>query len=418
MQGKFITVERIEDVLSNFGYGIATPQMLFLRRILRGTNRTGSASRILVYPLSTVGGSVAFATVGSLTATALYQGARGNDVSVIISADLDTETSSPGVYAVFTVETVVDGVVRDRQTVGQYTDADNNTPGTVENLTANAWVTFSGTGALTPTAGIALTGGVTGTVSPTAYSDFLTALDAQAFNTVIYDGTDAVVKSAFADYVKERSYGTGRYCQAVMADYPSADHETVISVKNGVILADGTQMDNTQHTWWVGGATAGARNNESLTYASDPDAITPYPILSVSDMKSAVMEGSFVMFEEFGNVKVLTDGNTFTNFTPEKSGDFRKNRVIRALFSIANDFYEIFSRFFIGQVNNNEEGRDLLKAHVVGNLADKQGNNVIQNFTTDDVEVISGEDADAVVINANVQPIDAVEKIYMTVTVQ
>ena len=39
----------------------------------------------------------------------------------------------------------------------------------------------------------------------------------------------------------------------------------------------------------------------------------------------------------------------------------------------------------------------------------------VQNFVTDDVAVTKGNDSDAVVIEAAVQPVDSVEKIYITV---
>jgi hypothetical protein len=50
-------------------------------------------------------------------------------------------------------------------------------------------------------------------------------------------------------------------------------------------------------------------------------------------------------------------------------------------------------------------------------MLELQANNAIQNFITDDVEVLKGEDIDSIVVNIAVQPVDAVEKIYMTITV-
>ncbi len=41
----------------------------------------------------------------------------------------------------------------------------------------------------------------------------------------------------------------------------------------------------------------------------------------------------------------------------------------------------------------------------------------IQNFTSEDVEVLDGESIDAIVVNVSVQPLDSMEKLYMTVTV-
>ena len=39
----------------------------------------------------------------------------------------------------------------------------------------------------------------------------------------------------------------------------------------------------------------------------------------------------------------------------------------------------------------------------------------IQNFETDDITVAAGTDSDAVVVDVFVQPVDSVEKIYITV---
>jgi hypothetical protein len=46
-----------------------------------------------------------------------------------------------------------------------------------------------------------------------------------------------------------------------------------------------------------------------------------------------------------------------------------------------------------------------------------QANNGIQNFVAEDVEVLPGTAVDAVIINANIAPVDSIEKIYVTVNV-
>jgi len=46
-----------------------------------------------------------------------------------------------------------------------------------------------------------------------------------------------------------------------------------------------------------------------------------------------------------------------------------------------------------------------------------QGINAIQNFVADeDLEVLPGEEADAIVVNLYIQPVDSMEKMYMTAT--
>jgi hypothetical protein len=44
-------------------------------------------------------------------------------------------------------------------------------------------------------------------------------------------------------------------------------------------------------------------------------------------------------------------------------------------------------------------------------------NNGIQNFVAEDVEVLPGAEIDSVLININIQPVDAIERIYVSVTV-
>ena len=75
----------------------------------------------------------------------------------------------------------------------------------------------------------------------------------------------------------------------------------------------------------------------------------------------------------------------------------------------------IFESNYVGKVNNNEDGRALLKGALADYFATLQNMGAIQNFDTDDVTVAAGTDSDAVVITAAIQPVDSVEKIYITV---
>ena len=124
-----------------------------------------------------------------------------------------------------------------------------------------------------------------------------------------------------------------------------------------------------------------------------------------------------MFIDSFNTVKVCTDINTFTSITVDKQKYFSKNRVMRVLNQFCNDVYKQFSLYYIGKINNNEDGRNLLKGWIVGYLNEMQANGGIQNFEADDIQVSAGTDVDAVVVNAAIQPVDSVEKIYMTVTV-
>lgn len=382
------------------GYDITSEKAMFLREMMKGSDVTPGPIGILLYRPAGTDGAAAAATIGSLTVTALYQGVRGNDITIIVSEDPDTE----GTYD---VSTVVDGRVVDEQSVTA-----------VSGLSANAWVTFAGEGnAFTESAGTALTGGKDPAVSSADYADFLTALEPYQFDVVVYDGTDATVIQAVASFVKRVSNNIGRKCQAVMASAQTSNSEWVISVNNGVTLSDGTALTAQQATWWLGGAEAGAPYNKSLTYAQYPDAVSANPKLTNLAVDAAILAGEVVFVDDFNICRVCTDINTLTSFTVEKGKEYSKNRVMRVLNQFCNDLYKNYSMYYIGKVDNNEAGRALLKGWIVGYLNEMQANSGIQNFTPEDVTVNPGDTSDSVLVTAAIQPVDSVERIYVSVTV-
>lgn len=391
-----------EDLRPYIGYDITNEKAMFLREMMKGSDTTAGPSNILLYRPAGASGVKATATIGALTVTALYTGVRGNDISIIIQEQVDGE----GTYD---VSTVIDGSVVDEQSITN-----------LSQLTANSWVEFSGTGAeITETAGTPLTTGADPSVSSTDYANFLTVIEPYQFNTLVYDGTDPATIQAIAQFVERISNNVGQKCQAVMAGETAANcnSEFVIAVNNGVRLDDDTELTAQQATWWVGGAEAGALYYQSLTYAQYPNAVEANPKLTDAQAETAVSSGYLCFIDNFGTVKVCTDINSLTTFTVDKGQEFSKNRVMRVLMQFCNDVYEHFSNHFIGKVDNNDNGRNLLRGWIVGYLNEMQANNGIQNFTAEDVTVSAGNSVDSVVIDVELQPVDSVEKIYMTVTV-
>ena len=389
-----------EDLTPYIGYDITSEKAMFLREMMKGSDTTPGPIKILLYRPKGIGSVKASGTIGALTVTALYEGIRGNDITMIIQEDPDTEST-------YVVSTVVDGRIVDEQTVTE-----------ISGLTANAWVTFSGTGnTFTKTAGTALTGGKDPVIANADYSAFLTALEKYTFDVVVYDGSEPVVLQAYASFVKRISERVGQKCQAVVAGAKGCDSEWLISVGNGVKLTDGTTLTPQQATWWLGGAEAGAPYNQSLTYARYPNAVEASPKLTDAEIEEAIQDGMIVFIDTYDTVKVCTDINTLTNFTVEKQKCFAKNRMMRVLNQFCNDVYKQFSLYYIGKTNNNDDGRNLLKGWIVGYLNEMQANGGVQNFEPDDVEVAAGNEIDAVVVNVAIQPVDSIEKIYMTVSV-
>ncbi|MFS8534842.1 MAG: phage tail sheath family protein [Limnochordales bacterium] len=387
-----IQIESGQDTRDLLGYDITAPELLLVREALK------RARTLLLYRLNS--GTQATATIGSLTVTAKYPGSRGNDITIVIQPNVDNET-------LMDVITMVDGREVDRQTVA-----------TAEELQANAWVTFAGSGALTETAGTVLTGGTDGEVTNGDHSDYLAEIEKWEFNTMALVSQDVTLKQLYEAFVRRLRDDEGRKIQVVMETYPGGDYEGVIKVKNGVILADGTALTAAQATAWFAGATAGAAINQSLTYQAYDGAVDANPRLTHTETVAALQAGEIVFTHMGGKAVVEQDINSFVSFTPEKREHFRKNRVIRVLDAIANDIKRIYEASYVGKVDNNADGRNLFKAEIISYLESLQAIGAIQNFDPQiDVAVEPGSASDAVLVTCYVQPVDAVEKIYMSVEV-
>jgi len=391
-----VTIEAGQDVTDILGYDIAAPQLVLVREALK------RARTLLLYRVNE--GTKATATIGTtdpITVTARYGGVRGNDITVAVQANVDAPD-------LFDVITYVDGREVDVQTVAELVE-----------LQDNAWVTFGTTGTLEATAGTPLTGGTDGTVTNSDYTDYLSAIELFDFNTMAAPINDPTLKGVFASFVRRLREDEGKKIQVVLPDYANADYEGVISVKNGVVLEDGTVLDNVQATAWVAGATAGANINESLTYAAYDGAVDVDKRFTNTEIVQALRNGEFLFVPSDGRAIVEQDINTFTSYTPTKRYHFSKNRVIRVLDGIANDLKRIFERNFIGKVNNDTDGRNLCKNEIINYLNALQNIGAIQNFDPqNDVTVSPGAEVDSVYVELYVQPVDAIEKIYMDITVR
>lgn len=386
-----VAVEAGADTFDTLGYVVT--DLVPIREAMKRANL------LLLYRLNE--GTKATATAAPLTVTAKYGGERGNDISIVITTNIDDNER-------FDVQTFIDGQEVDLQTVA-----------TIEELEDNDWVTWSGTGAPAATAGLPLTGGADGEVNAQDYLDYLEAIEVQDFHTIGLNVTDQTTKDVFVSFAKRMRDDEGKKIQVVMENYPTADYEGVISVKNGPVLADGTTLTAAQATAWVAGATAAAQANQSLTYDAYDGAVDVSPKYTSSQIILALQAGEFLFTAMDGRAIVEQDINTLTTFTPTKGKQFSKNRVIRVLDGLANDYMRVFSASYIGKVSNNADGRSLFKGEII-NITDQYQNiGAVQNFDPQaDIEVLPGVDSDAVVVNQWVQPVDSAEKFYFTITVR
>ncbi|MNT83127.1 Phage tail sheath protein [compost metagenome] len=93
--------------------------------------------------------------------------------------------------------------------------------------------------------------------------------------------------------------------------------------------------------------------------------------------------------------------------------------MIRVLDGLANDLKRTFEKFYLGKVDNNADGRNLLRSEAISYFTTLQNLGAIQNFDSQtDLFIVAGSESDSVYAEVHIQPVDSVEKFYMKVQVK
>jgi hypothetical protein len=375
------------DKIGYHGYEL---EMQTIREVLK------NCYLVLLYKINS-NGEKATATLDALTVKAKYEGVVGNSLSVVIKELGET----------FQVITYLYGKEKDKQTARN-----------VEDLINNEWVDFSGTGALVANAGTTLKGGTNGGIEKESYNKYLELIKGKSWNTMgLPTIDDTTLKQTIVEYIKNLREIKGKKVQAVLQDYSSADYEGIISVDQGYKTVD-EEVNVEGFVGYVTGLTAGSELNKSNTYSVIDGAISIINPKTDEELEEGLINGKFMIsYRQDEKVIIESDINTFTSVDINKSKDFTKNRVIRTLDDINNTVKSTFESKYIGKVDNNSNGRNIFKADIISYLKELNTMGAINEFNNDEIIVTEGNDINSVVVNLAVQAIDAMEKLYMTVTV-
>ncbi|MBC5726612.1 phage tail sheath family protein [Agathobaculum sp. NSJ-28] len=379
-----------KDSLKLFGYAYTADELRPLRELF------ANAQTLHVFNLNT-GGKKASCKY----ADAKYPGKVGNNLRIVIGQGEGYEAEE---NEVFDVSVYLGSVLVDIQRGVK----------AVSELRPNDYVVWKGEEAFDVSVGITFTAGADGTAQDAAYQAFLDKIEPYSFNVMGCDTTDDTVKGLFANFVKRLRDEQGVKFQLVLFRYSKADYEGVISVKNGLAGADA----DPSMVYWATGAEAACAVNKSLTNVTYTGEYTPDVNLTQTQLENAIAAGEFVFHRVGSEVRVLTDINTFVSVTDEKSADFSSNQVIRVLDQIANDIAILFNTKYLGKVQNDAAGRVSLWSDIVQHHNQMQTIRAIQNFDSEQVTVQAGDLRKAVSVTDYVQPVAAMEQLYMVVTVQ
>lgn len=367
-----------------FGYEYTNDKLKGLRDLFLG------ARTLYAYRLNG-GGTKASNTY----AEALYGGTRGNDLKIVIQKNADNDE-------LFDVTTILGTSEVDVQTVAA-----------ASALVPNKYVKFKTEADLAVTASTPLTGGTNKTVDGAAYQAYLDKIEAYTYNTMGVVVTDDTTKNLFVSFVKRLRDEMGIKFQLVLHN-EAADYYGVINVKNSV--TDST-FGAAALVYWVTGAEAGCEVNRSCqnkVYDGEFDVNVDY---TQNELIAAIGAGEFVLHKVGTDIRVLSDINSMTTTSDTQGDIFKDNQTIRVMDQIANDIAVLFNTKYLGVVPNDAAGRISLWSDIVKHHQQLNDIRAIEDFADSDVVVEQGDTKKSVVVTDAVTVVNAMDKLYMTVTV-
>lgn len=377
-----VTSDEFErDALILFGYNYEDDKLKNLRELFK------HAKKAYLYRLDKDG-----VKASNTYATAKYTGTRGNNLTIKISANVDVPSN-------WDVATFVDGVRVDNQTVNKASD-----------LKPNAFVDFKSEATLKAEAGVPLTNGTNGSsITGTEHQAFLKAIEPYYYNSLGCISSDEATKKLYIAFGKRMRDEVGVKFQTVVHNYPSADNEGVISVKNNTTA---------ELVYWTNGANAGCKVEGDLTNAKYDGEYEVKTDFTQAELEQALRNGEFVFHRVGQEVHVLEDINTLTTLTDTKDEEFKNNDTIRLVDALAEETANTFNTKYNGKFPNDPDGRVSLWNDHFDSLKAYAKKRVIKTPVAEDVVVAEGNDKKSVYLESAITKIHKMSKLYATIKVQ
>ena len=303
---------------------------------------------------------------------------------------------------------------------------------TVEELekAGSQWIKFSGSGDLTPVAGVTLSGATPPVSTNLDITKFLDAAETVKWNTMYwpidgntYDEDGELTKDpaknalmeAFVSKIRHLRDNCGKYVHAVCANYRANDM-AITNVVNGVYKGD-VVIDEVTAAAWVAGLDSSSAKTQSNTARVYKGATEVYKPRTSDEIKAGIQAGEFqFVLDDNNEVQVEYDINSLTDFSTTWLGakvdkSYRKNRVIREYDALAT---RIQAEFPPNKFDNDEAGWTIMEAIGASILTEFQQDHALKNVDVDTDFLIDREASidDEVWCDVAAHAVEAAEKLY------
>lgn len=408
----------------------------------------GGAFKVRAYRMG-VSGTVAKATitlndvpvVAANVLTAKYEGARANGFTIKVAVNVSDASKKD-------VTIIENGNALEIFTVSTNDDLTNQVMGNVAGVNGSRYITATTSGAssrvLANVTGTLMTGGNSGTsVTATEYGLALTALEVYDWNLLVPgDTVSTSIQTTVRTYV-DRIRSEGHKAMCVMGGQSvsgftsgnfttelntmitnatattTGNHEGVVMVFPGIVdEISSAALSGAQTAARVAGMIARNGFTGSITKEDTGAANATYRMVN-ADVKRSLMGGLCLITVDGDRTVVESGINTLTTYTTDKPRTFRKIRLIRANDAVAETLNDNMSQLVFGVVNNTTNGQNFVVNLVVEALdVFRQAGALDPGFTVQpDTGRNATADPDEFFLLVSYSPIDAIEKVFMSIKV-
>ena len=386
--GEFITLTQnsLDKETHKLGYSIYDDELLLIREAFK------LAHTVIVYITKT--GTNASITIDGITATAMYGGSRGNDLSYNV-------ISNP--ISGFDVN-----IYLKQNLVESYSKIT-----TISHLANSKYIKFTGESEVIANAGSNLKEGTDEVSTNSDITLFLDNLESIKFNTLAFPVTDTTLHEACKTKIKYLRESVGKGVKAVVPDF-NADYEGIINVTNSVALGE-KLLTNAQACAYVAAADASALSTQSNTYAPYVGA-TDIVNAKTNEVAILAIQNGELFFSKspHGDIVIEYDINSLTTFTNLKDKTYSKNRVLRVFDTFAESLQLSFPP---NKFDNSPTGFDIVEGIGKTILKEFYEMGAIKNVNYDSDFIVDREKStdDEIYFYAGLEPVDSAEKLYFTI---
>ena len=268
------------------------------------------------------------------------------------------------------------------------------------------------------------------------YNEALTYFETERFDylvipTVEEDGKTQEVVS----WIKAQREN-GKKCKAVLPN-TKADTEGIINVTTKEFKAGENVYSAAEYCARIAGLIAGTPLTISCSFAPIYE-LTDCTRLTKEQMIAAVDAGEFIVFNDGEKVKVCKGVNSLVTTNADKGNQFKKIKIVEAMDMIYDDIKKTAEDSYLGKYANNYDNKCLLISAIGGYFEQLILDGIISKYTIEidiaaqkvflksigqDVENMSDNEIkvadtqDKVFLKAAVNILDAIEEIYLPITI-